>query len=157
MKEDIVEQVHDWWKASSDHLKDWFVEARECYMFTAVDQLSKEDEAYLKEKMRSNIQFNRIRPMVSAVKGQQINNRQELQFLPRTLGDAKKSELVTGGAKWVDDEGDAEDEITDVFEDLVICGMGWSEARVSYDEDLDGKIISAERFHPFEARWDASN
>lgn len=156
MKEDVVEQVHDWFKASSDHLKDWWKEAKECYEFYAGDQLSKDDEAALKERLRSAIKFNRMRPMISAVKGQQIANRQQIQYLPRTLGDAQKSDILTGGAKWVDDECDAEDEVTDTFEDLIICGMGWSEGRMSYDEDIDGKIISAERFHPFEARCDPS-
>src|SRR5512139_2342191 len=154
--EALVDWVHKCYKENLDHLKDWVKEARNCYDFYAGHQLTAEQEAELKDHLRANIQFNRIRPMVSAVKGQQISNRQQIQYLPRTLGDAKKNEILTGAAKWCDDECDAEDEITDCFEDLIICGMAWSEMRVSYDEDIDGKIHSAERFSPFEAGWDPS-
>jgi len=37
---------------------------------------------------------------------------------------------------------------------MIICGMGWTEIRMSYDEDPDGRVISGERFSPFEAYWD---
>lgn len=61
---------------------------------------------------------------------------------------------MNAAMKWVDDECEAEDEISDCFMDMVICGMGWSEVRMSYDEEPDGKVISAERFTPFEGYWD---
>jgi hypothetical protein len=125
-----------------------------CYDFYAGHQWSTEEMAEMEEQLRPTISFNRIQPMVSAVVGQQINNRQEVRYLPREVGDAQVSELLTGASQWVDDECDAEDELTEIFQDLIISGMGWSETRISYDEEIDGKIHSAERLPPMEMFWD---
>ena len=154
--EDFAKRVHDWYSASRDHLKEWRNEVRENYDFFAGRQWSDDEIAELEEALRPAIAFNRIQPMVSAVKGYQINNRQEVRYLPREQGDVQVSELLTGAVAWVDDECDAEDELSEIFEDLLIAGVGPSEIFVSYDEDLDGKIHSAERFSPLEFFWDPS-
>jgi len=131
--------VRNWFSRSKDHQLEWRNEAKENYDFFAGRQWTDDELAELEEHLRPTIAFNRIAPMVSAVKGHQINNRQEVRYIPREEGDVKVNELLTGAAQGVDDECDAEDELSDVFEDLMITGMGWSETRISYDEDIDGK------------------
>lgn len=42
------------------------------------------------------------------------------------------------------DQTDTEDEQSEAFEIALICGMGWTEARFSFDEDPDGKYIEEE-------------
>ena len=153
-KDELWEILQTWMQASKDHSRDWRQEAKENYDFYAGRQLNDEELAALEEELRPPIVFNRVQPMVSAVSGQEINNRQEVRYTPREMGDVHVNELLTGAAQWVDDECDAEDELSEVFVDLLITGMGWSETRISYEEDLDGKIHSAERFDPGEAYWD---
>lgn len=152
-----AERVQQWFRDADDHRKDWAEEARMLYDMVAGRQYTDDEMAELEEQLRAVIAFNRMQPMVSAVKGHQINNRQEARFLPREMGDVQVSELLTGAAKWVDDECDAEDEKSDVFEDLIITGMGWSETYITYDEELDGKVHSAERISPLECWWDKSS
>jgi len=149
-----VELAHERWTNSRDHQKDWREEARELYDLVAGKQWTDEEMAYLNEQMRSAITMNRIGPMVQAVVGHQVINRQEIKYLPREQGDVEANEVLTGAAQWADDECDGEDEITDAFNDLVTCGMGWTETRISYDQDTDGKIHTAERIDPFEMFWD---
>ena len=152
--EEILDATRDWFKQAKDAQRDWRAEAKQNYDFYAGRQWSDDEQAEFEEALRPPIVFNRIQPMIAAVKGQFINNRTEMRYYPREQGDAEVNELLTGAAQWADDECDAEDELVDIFEDLCICGMGWSDTHMSYDEDIDGKVHTAERASPLEFYWD---
>jgi hypothetical protein len=83
--------------------------------------------------------FNRVGTMVDSVSGQVVGNRQKVQFLAaRRQGVVKKNELPTAAAKWFRQQCDGEDEETDAFRDLVVCGMGWTETRLNYEYSPEG-------------------
>lgn len=130
-------------------------EAREAYEFVVGRQWSPDDEATLREQQRPPVTFNRTAPMIDAIAGAQVNNRQEIKLLPRSGDDGGKSELLGGVLKWVRDQCDAEDEESEAFVDAVITGMGWLETRMCYDDDPAGRIV-VERRDPFEMGWDRS-
>lgn len=153
---DLVDTAKERLKKSRDHSHDWRVEAVDCFNFRAGDQWSKEDRAMMEEELRPAITFNRIGPVIDVVSGHEVANRQEVRFFPRTNEDSEVNELLTAAISWVDDECEAEDEISDSFNDMLTCGMGWTETRLSYDEDVDGKIHSAERVPPIEMYWDSA-
>ncbi|NJO33421.1 MAG: hypothetical protein HC869_10015, partial [Rhodospirillales bacterium] len=67
--------------------------------------------------------------------------------------DQGPAELYTGAALYLRDQCNAEDEESDAFQDTAICGMGWTETRVDYDEDPSGKIV-IDRIDPLEMAWD---
>jgi len=73
----------------------WRREAREDFDFEAGEQLNEEDKAILQDAKRPIVIFNRVGTTVDSVSGQEVGNRQEVQFLPRRLGVAKKKELLT--------------------------------------------------------------
>jgi len=155
--DELLEQLHKWHQSSKDKHKEWRNEAKENYDFYAGRQWTDEEKGEMEEDLRLAITFNRIGPLVDAVLGHHINNRQEARFLPRQIGDVQVSEILTGAAAWAEDEADTSDEEEDIFLDLIVTGMGWSECRISYDEDLDGQIIPGERFSTLEAYWDPSS
>src|SRR6185295_8758050 len=66
------------------------------------------------------------------------------------------NELLTSAAKWVRDECGAEDEESDSFMDLVICGVGSTETRLEYDDEPDGKLV-VERIDPLEIYVDGAS
>jgi hypothetical protein len=149
----IVRQLYDRWNRAQQHSKDWRTAAKSYYDMYAGDQWDADDRDKLREQDKVPVTFNRIAVIVDAVAGTEVNNRQEVRYIGRDVGDAKVNELLSGAGDWVRDECDAEDEESDSFQDLIICGMGWVDTRIAYDEDPDGKIL-VERVDPLEMYWD---
>ncbi|SEN66997.1 hypothetical protein [Bradyrhizobium sp. OK095] len=133
----------------------WRREAREDFAFEAGDQLTEDDKQMLKDMNRPVVIFNQVGTYVDSVSGQEIGNRQEVQFIPRKQGDVKKNELLTSAAKWFRDQSEAEDEESDAFRDEIICGMGWTDTLLDYEDNQDGDP-KTERMDPLEMGWDSS-
>lgn len=150
-----VSQFKAWWKASRDQSSDWRDEAEEDYGFYAGHQWDPEDMALLEEQGRPPITFNRTGPIVDAISGMEVGNRQEIMYVPRDNSDAWLNANFNGVARWVRDEAGAEDEESESFKDMTICGVGCVETRMDYDDDPDG-LIKLERADPLEMLWDPS-
>jgi hypothetical protein len=152
----ILAQVKRHKKESDQHLGTWREEARECYAMRAGDQWNEEERAQLMEAMRLPVVFNRIDPMVEAVAGSEVNNRQQVQFVPRQVGDSGVNEVLTGAADYFRDNCDAEDEESDAFMDVVTCGVGVTETFLDYVNNPEGMVVT-ERRDPLSMRWDPAS
>jgi hypothetical protein len=84
----LFDKLKKWFKSDYDSMaqSNWRREAREDFAFEAGDQLSTDDKAILKDMNRPIVIFNRVGPVVDSVAGQEVGNRQEVQFVPRTQG-----------------------------------------------------------------------
>ena len=151
----IVKQLYERWSRAQMHSRDWRTEAKSFYDLYAGDQWDLDDQDRLREQDKVPVTFNRIAVIIDAVAGTEVNNRQEVRYIGRNIGDATTNELMTGAGDWVRDECNAEDEESDAFQDLLISGIGWTDTRIAYDEDPDGKIL-IERVDPIEMYWDPS-
>lgn len=149
----LLTRLRRWEREARSHQSDWREEARLCYDFVAGHQWTSEDKRALTDQMRQPVTFNRTGPMVDAVIGAEILNRQEVQFAPREQGDVQVNELITAADKWARDLADTEDEESDSFADTVTCGMGWNETRMDYADDEEGRIVD-DRTDPLEMWWD---
>lgn len=127
----------------------WREEAVRAFDFVAGHQWSDDDKRKLEDQKRPAVTFNRTAPIIKAVCGLEVNNRQSVVFLPRKMGDAAKNEIYTATAKWMRDECNAEDEESEAFRDATICGEGWVENRMEYDEEPTG-AFAEERLDPLE-------
>jgi hypothetical protein len=154
-EEDVVRLVKDCRAQATSSQGEWRDETRTSYDMVSGKQWTDEEEATLQEEERIPTTFNFIGTTIDAVSGSEINNRQEVAYIPREIGDVSKDELMTAAAQWVRDNCDAEDEESDSFWDVLIGGVAWTETRMDYEQDEEGKCF-IERVDPFEMRWDPS-
>jgi hypothetical protein len=147
--------LKDWFAADMSHSAEWRKQAKDDFGFSAGDQWSPEDKAALEEQRRPVITFNRALSIIKAVAGIEINGRHDTVYLPRgtSPGVVKANELLTAASQWMSDGCDAEDEQSEAFQAALVCGMGWTEARISYDEEPDGMYVEA-NVDPLEMYWD---
>ncbi len=153
--EALLRRVKNWLETARTHSSEWRTEAENLFGMVAGDQWDEQDIQKLKEQQRPVITFNRMGPVIDSICGLEVNNRQEVHYLPRTAGAATPNEIFTAAAKWARDECNAEDEESDAFRDSAICGMGCTETRVDYEQDPEG-LIDIQRIDMMEMFWDPS-
>lgn len=154
--EDVPSKWKRWFRVDRDHSEEWRKDAREDYEFVSGRQWSEEDEERLKAELRPVITFNRSEIIVDAIQGNEILNRNEVRYIPREQGDAIANELYSEAGRWFDDQAEAEDEDSEAFRDSVVCGMGWTETRLDFDDDPDGMPV-VDRVDPLEMYWDCGS
>jgi len=96
-------------REDSGHAATWRSVARDEFAFLAGEQWTADEKAQLKEELRPEIVFNRAITIIKAIAGFEINQRHEIQYLPRNLEDASLNEVLTAASKWMADECDGED------------------------------------------------
>ena len=161
------EKLKGWFRADWEAWSTWYGEANTDYGFYAgTGQWEPGDVTRMKAANKPCVTFNRIGPSIDAVVGMEVSNRKEVTYLPRTTQQPKQpvnvmmpdmsgaddqgpAELLTAAGQYFRDQCDAEDEESDAFQDTTICGVGWTETRVDYEEDPQGKIV-IDRIDPME-------
>ncbi|AQS40799.1 MAG: Phage portal protein [Candidatus Tokpelaia hoelldobleri] len=151
----LTQKLIGWFRDDMVHTAAWRKMAREDYAFYNGDQWSAEDMAQLQEQKRPVMTFNRVAPLVNAVIGAEINNRRQVRYIPREVGDSIANEVLTGAGEWFREQAGAEDEDSEAFADTVICGMGWTDTRLDFDNNPDGDPVMA-RLDPMKMVWDWS-
>lgn len=138
------------------HTTKWRKKAHTDRDFYDGHQWSDEDRTILRNQKRPCITMNRIKVLVNAVVGSEINNRRQVQYYPREIGDAIASELLTGAGEWFRQQAQAEDEESIAFQDALITGMGWCDTRLDYETNVDGCPV-VQRLDPFKMVWDCNS
>lgn len=153
--ETIFPLIVGWYRASRDHYQEQRQEMAEAFDIRAGHQWSDEDLQILNDQLRPAVTFNMVDKFVESVGGLEINNRMETVYVPRQVGSTGVNDLLTSAAQWVRQECDAEDEESEMFLDCATAGWGWSQTRMSYDDDPDGMGV-IERIDPLEMFPDAN-
>lgn len=151
----ILAKLDAWNKDADQHWRDWRVKARESYGFVASDQWSKDERTAAEDAERLITTINRIGPMVNAVAGAEILDRQQVQYIARSLEDGGVNEVLTKGADWIRDQTSADREESEAFRDVLICGLGYTETVMSYEEEPEGRVVIG-RIDPLEVTPDPS-
>ena len=151
---DLIGRFQAWDRIDQAHWSGWREEAREAYDFYAGRQWTVDEVRQLETLNRIPVVFNRLAPTIDAVSGAEIGARQQVQYFPRQVGDTAVDDILTEGAEWIMDECEGNEEDSEAFRDVLICGVGATETRPDFD--LDSRIIK-ERVDPLELTWDASS
>lgn len=149
--------LRDWFAFDAQHSYQWRMDAKKEFGFVANEQWDPADKRELEDAGRVAITFNRTLSIIKSVAGIEINGRHETAYLPRnnTTESAEVNEMLTEASNWMADGCDAEDEQSDAFQDCCICGMGWTEMRLDFEEEPEGRYVE-ERIDPLEMIWDSS-
>lgn len=139
--EGVFQYVRRCYKEARDGTSKWRTNVKKYYAFKSGDQWDPADSTRLKENGRPCITYNRIEPIINAVSGVEIQNRQSIRFIPRSMEDGPVNEIITSASDFLRDEAGSNESESDAFEDNLICGLGWTETRMAYDEDPDGKMV----------------
>lgn len=151
-EEALLKRFDDWDNQLTAHWSKWLADAKGWYAFVAGEQWTTGEISMMEENGKIPVTFNLIDPVVSAVQGAEIGNRQQAMYYPRDVGDTAVSDVLTQGADYVNEECNGDQEDSEAFWDTLVCGMGWTETRPEV-EGSDVELIK-ERVDPLQIRAD---
>lgn len=150
---DLAKKVSGYHKTAKDASSKWREGAKEDFNFQAGHQWDESDVQKLENEHRPYLTFNRCDVLIASIQGLEANQRNEVKFNPREKGDTALSDAISQVIDWCRTYAEIDNEEAQVFHDQLVCGMGWSETRIDYDEDLNGKIMQ-EQVDAREMYWD---
>jgi hypothetical protein len=158
--EKLLKEFYDRLERSRSNSEPWRSDARESYDFYHGKQWDYNALEQLTKQNRPAITFNRIQPFVKIVVGTMIQTRGEPKFIPRTVDDgglnsddSGLNDMLNEANRWIRDTANSEHFEIKAIKDMVISGMGWTDERISYDDNPDGGV-KKERIFPLEMYWD---
>jgi hypothetical protein len=123
---------------NSPQYEAWRRESKEWRDFYDGDQWTAEERQILKDRLQPVITINLIAPKIDTVVGNEINNRTQISYRPRTF-DAADNDMalaLTAYAQQVQETNDATFKNTESFKASLIEGIGWIELDAE-----DGRIL----------------
>ena len=131
----LLERFSKWDVALTAHWSQWREQTELAYAFVGGEQWTAPERAEMEGAEKIPVTFNLIGPVIDAVQGAEIQNRQQVQFYPREPGDTGVSDVLTQGAEFVSDECNGDQEDSEAFWDCLVCGLGWTETRPEINGD----------------------
>lgn len=112
-----------------------------CERFVAGDQWDAVDRAALEAVRRPVLTINKILSTISNVMGEQINNRAEISFRPRSGAPAATAEVLTKVFKQISDVNQLDWKRSDMFADGIIGSRGFLDVRLDMGQSATGEVI----------------
>ena len=124
-----------------DHGHSKYVEkVDKCEHFFAGDQWAAADRQKLEAVRRPVLTINKILSTVSNVMGEQINNRSEISFRPRSGAPATTSDVLTKVFRQISDNNQLDWKRSDMFADGIIGSRGFLDVRIEYGDSMEGEV-----------------
>lgn len=101
--------------------------------------------------------INKLERVVDSVCGFQIQNRTKIEYTPRNLRSPERTSVdaIANGVDYIVEDSRADYESSWAFRDMLTCGIGSTDATISYDENYLGETEVA-RIAPYLLGFDTS-
>ncbi len=115
--------------------------AEKCDAFFRGDQWDKADKARLENQRRPALTINKILSTISNVLGEQIYNRAETSFRPRSGSPSEVADILTKVFKQISDNNQLDWKRSDMFADGAITSRGFLDVRIGYSDSMQGEVV----------------
>ena len=127
------------WARDNGHTR-YMEKADKCERFFAGDQWDARDRAVLEKVRRPVLTINKILSTVSNVLGEQINNRAEISFRPRSGAPSATADVLSKVFKQISDNNQLDWKRSDMFADGIIGSRGFLDVRLKFDDAARGEV-----------------
>lgn len=127
------------WARDNGHAK--FVEKADlCDRYFAGDQWESIDKATLKLARRPALTINKIISTMANVMGEQIYNRAEISFRPRSGAPEETAAVLAKVFKQISDNNQLDWKRSDMFTDGIIRSRGFLDVRLDFNDAMQGEV-----------------
>lgn len=127
------------WARDNGHTQ--FIEkADKCDAFFRGDQWDRADKARLNAVRRPALTINKIISTVSNVMGEQIFNRAEVGFTPRSGAPTETADVLNKVFKQISDNNQLDWKRSDMFADGIITSRGFLDVRIDTNDSMQGEV-----------------
>ena len=138
---ELASKIWDRYAYARDNGHTRFVEkVDKCERFFAGDQWAAADRKKLESVRRPVLTINKILSTVSNVMGEQINNRSEISFRPRSGAPAETADVLTKVFRQISDNNQLDWKRSDMFADGIIGSRGFLDVRIEYGDSMEGEV-----------------
>jgi hypothetical protein len=135
---------------------DWRSQAMDAFACVAGNQWDESTREQLEADSRPVFTFNRVASFIRGICGLESSTRNQVMLFARETSDSGATDVLNAAVRYVREGCDADDEESDAFKDMLICGLGWTETLFTTEETAEGNIV-IERVDPLHMRWDAAS
>jgi hypothetical protein len=111
-----------------------------CDKFFVGDQWTAADRAALKLQRRPVLTINKILSTMANVMGEQIYQRTEIGFRPKSGSPPEVAEALTKVFKQISDNTQLDWKRSDMFADGIITSRGFLDVRIAFGDSLQGEV-----------------
>ncbi|PIZ30479.1 MAG: hypothetical protein COY40_04595 [Alphaproteobacteria bacterium CG_4_10_14_0_8_um_filter_53_9] len=132
----------------------WQAEAREAFDFYDGDQWSSDEKAKLADVGQAPIVINKIASKVDNIAGTEVAGRTRILYQSRSgvANEAETARVLSDLALYVAERNDQAVELSHVFRDGLVSGIGWLD--VGVEDSDEGALIFNRAEDPFSVVWD---
>lgn len=127
------------WVRDNGHTR-YAEKADKCERFFAGDQWDAADKAALAAQKRPALTINKIMSTIGNVMGEQINNRAEISFRPRSGAPSETADVLTKVYKQISDNNQLDWKRSEMFGDGIITSRGFLDVRIEYGDSMQGEV-----------------
>lgn len=120
---------------------DFVEKVDKCEAFFRGDQWDRADKAALQLSRRPALTINKIISTIGNVMGEQIFNRAETSFRPRSGAPAEIADILTKVFKQISDNNQLDWKRSDMFADGIIGSRGFLDVRLGYGDNMQGEVL----------------